>query len=199
VVAAQRAIAKHLCDTLILDDGFQYLRLERDENIVLVDAANPFGSGHLLPRGVLREPVEALSRATEIVLTRCDQATGLVALGARISALAPGVAVRMTHHAPIGLRRLAGGDEKPLSFIDGKEVSAVCAIGNPDAFMTTLKALGARISRQVVLADHAPLSSHVIPKQGMVVTTEKDAVRFAEPPDNLWALEIALQDFRPNS
>ncbi len=58
VAAAKEAIARFGCDTLILDDGFQYVRLERDENIVVIDATNPFGNGRLVPRGILREPVE---------------------------------------------------------------------------------------------------------------------------------------------
>ena len=72
VLAAKTAIDEHGCDTLIMDDGFQHVRLERDENIVLIDAANPFGNGHLLPRGILREPLHALKRATHFILTRCQ-------------------------------------------------------------------------------------------------------------------------------
>ncbi|MBI2431890.1 MAG: tetraacyldisaccharide 4'-kinase, partial [Candidatus Hydrogenedentes bacterium] len=72
VAGAHAAIAAG-CDTILLDDGFQAVALERDENILLVDATNAFGNGHLLPRGILREPVAAAGRATEIILTRCDQ------------------------------------------------------------------------------------------------------------------------------
>ncbi|MCH8203580.1 MAG: tetraacyldisaccharide 4'-kinase, partial [Candidatus Hydrogenedentes bacterium] len=74
VAGARTAIAKHHCEVLLLDDGFQYTRLARDENVLLIDAVNPFGNGALLPRGILREPIAAMARATQIVLTRCDQA-----------------------------------------------------------------------------------------------------------------------------
>ena len=57
-------------DVIVLDDGFQHLRLQRDIDLVLLDHALPFGNGHLLPRGILREPISALARSTACILTR---------------------------------------------------------------------------------------------------------------------------------
>jgi len=58
-------------EVIILDDAYQHLRLYRDINLVLLDASNPFGNGHLFPRGTLREPISALSRADAVIMTRC--------------------------------------------------------------------------------------------------------------------------------
>ena len=57
---ARLAIAAHGCDVILLDDAFQHVQLARDRNICLIDASNPFGNGHLVPRGTLREPLSAL-------------------------------------------------------------------------------------------------------------------------------------------
>ena len=72
VKAGSYAIRKFGCDTLILDDGFQYLPLKGRLNLLLVDKTNPFGNQHLLPRGILREPIQHLSRASYILLTKSD-------------------------------------------------------------------------------------------------------------------------------
>ena len=70
VKAGRYAIKRLGCDTLILDDGFQYQKLKHSIEVVLVDATNPFGNGHMLPRGVLREPARHLKRADIIFLTK---------------------------------------------------------------------------------------------------------------------------------
>ncbi|MGE0376761.1 MAG: tetraacyldisaccharide 4'-kinase, partial [Planctomycetaceae bacterium] len=70
VAAARIAVRLHDADVVILDDGFQHRRLARDLDIVLIDTTNPWGYGHLLPRGLLRELPSALRRADLVVLTR---------------------------------------------------------------------------------------------------------------------------------
>ena len=72
VKAGRYAISRFGCDTLILDDGFQYQRLKHSLEVVLVDKTNPFGNGHMLPRGVLREPASHIDRADFIFLTKSD-------------------------------------------------------------------------------------------------------------------------------
>lgn len=194
VSAARLAIERFGCDTLILDDGFQYVRLERDENIALIDATNPFGNGRVLPRGILREPPSALARATHIILTRCDQAGELAPLLERLAELAPGVPIRRTRHAPVGLWRVA--DDAPLSLeeIRGQTIDAACAIGHPEAFFATLEGLGARLIERHAFPDHRRFDPAALSHARPVVVTEKDAVRLADPPDNVYALSVDLQD-----
>ena len=195
VAGARAAIAQCGCDTIILDDAFQHVALERDENVLVVDATNPFGNGCLLPRGILREAPEAMARATHVVLTHCDHVPdeALEALEARIRAYCPGAPIRRTRHAPAGLWNLADGREAPLEMLSGAQAAAVCAIGNPESFFNTLEALGAAITTRRVFPDHRTFSIRDIPEAGMVLTTEKDAVRLSGAPGNGWALAISLE------
>ncbi len=195
VAAARFAIQAHGCNTLILDDGFQAVALERDENILLVDASNPFGNGRLLPRGVLREPVAAAARATEIILTRCDQAGPTEELEKTLRALCPGVAIRKTRHTPCSLYRIADGAAEPLEMLSGKRVIALCAVARPESFVATLEELGAEVIQTLAFADHAEIPDSAIPSEGLVVTTEKDAVRMGKIAGEVYALGISLQDF----
>jgi tetraacyldisaccharide 4'-kinase len=191
VAGARMAMEEFQCDVLLLDDGFQYVLLERDENIVLIDATNPFGNGHLIPRGILREPLSALSRATQVMLTRCDQARELGPLLDTIARYAPGVPVRKTRHVPVGLWRVADNMPMPLSQLAGREVTAACAIGNPESFYATLERLGAKVVERRAYRDHAHFE---VGAGRPVVVTEKDAVRLSTAPENVWALAVELQD-----
>lgn len=194
VDAARKAVEEHACDVLILDDGFQHTMLARDENILLIDAANPFGSGHILPRGILREPLAAMARATEIVLTRCDQAADLEGLLATIQRHAPDTPIRKTSHRAVGLRRLSDNSRMPVEELQGMEVAAACAIGNPEAFFATLESLGAVITKRSPHRDHAEIPPEVFSGIHPVIITEKDAVRIKQPQENVFALEIELRD-----
>jgi len=195
VAGARAAIARHGCDTLLLDDGFQAVRLDREENVLVVDATNPFGNGRLVPRGILREPPAGAARATHVVLTRCDQARDLAGLRTRLAALCPGAPVRLTRHAPQRLWRVATGEELPLETLRGHAVTAACAIGNPEAFVATLRGLGAEVTALHTAADHAMLTPKDLASDGPCIVTEKDAVRLADAPAHVLALGIGLADW----
>ena len=201
VAAGRKAIEDYGCDTLILDDGFQYVRLERDENVLLVDATNPFGTGRLVPRGILREPVESAARATHLVVTRCDQAAALDFLLATLKRLCPGAPIRLTRHAPARLWRVSSQAGLPLEALRGQEVTALCGIANPESFFATLEGLGVVVRERRAFPDHAAIPDDALPRSGVIVTTEKDAVRLQDArhvggvQDNVLALGIELQDF----
>jgi tetraacyldisaccharide 4'-kinase len=196
VNAAHRAICKYGCDLLILDDGFQYLRLERDENVLMIDATNPFGNGFLIPRGILREPDDALSRATQIVVAHANRATNLEGLTTRLLAYAPAAPIRYTCHAVVGLTNLATGERHPPDWLRGRGLTAVCGIGNPDGFVASLSDFGAQVQRIISSLDHVAATTSHLPETETIVTTEKDAIRgtFAQR-KNVFALEIELRDF----
>ena len=195
-VAGARAALAEGCDTLILDDGYQSVALARDENILLIDASAPFGNGRIVPRGLLREPLEAMARATHIVLTHCGHARDLDGLRAKIGRFAPDTPIRCTLHAPSHLWRLSDGERFPLDWLHGREVTAACAIGQPERFFHTLEALGAMVSRRVVARDHAHLREDALGGDLPVILTEKDAVR-TRPGENRYALAINLMDWQP--
>jgi len=195
IAAARQAIESFGCNTLILDDGYQYVKLERDENILVIDATNPFGNERLLPRGILREDIEAVSRATSIILTRCDQAENTAALADHLNELNPKVPIRKTAHTPIQFRRLSSGESIPLHQLKGERVIAACGIGNPDAFAKTLTTIDVEVTKTHAFADHHAITPSVLSNSLPVIVTEKDAVRIQNPPDNVLALEIALCDW----
>ncbi len=189
VAGGQRAIAEAGADLLILDDGFQHRRLGRDLDMVLIDATCPFGYGYVLPRGLLREPVENLRRAGLIVITRSDMidADELEKLEEKIAEVA-GQAVPILHavHQPVDLVGEAG--EKALGELAGKKVLAFCTIGNAGAFAQQIRGLGATVM-SVSFADHGgydemkleQLKSRAEAFQAdWCVTTEKDWMKLRE-------------------
>ena len=138
---AEQAIQEKGAQLLVLDDGFQHRRLHRDLNIVLIDATCPFGYGHVLPRGLLREPLVNLARADLIVLTRCDQVARerIDEIRRTISANSDAPQLRSVQ-SPKHLID-AQGNSFPLTALQGKDVFAFCGIGNPIGFEEGLKRL----------------------------------------------------------
>jgi len=197
VAGARHAMAEFGCTTLLLDDGFQYVRLERDENVLVVDASCPFGNRHLTPRGNLREPVAHAARATSLLLTHCDRAPALDVLTAELSALCPGRPQRRTRHAPARLWRADTGETLPLEALrECATLRAVSAIGSPGHFAALLRALGAASVESRSFPDHAQIPGDALASATgqSTVITEKDAVRLHHAPSNTWVLGIALED-----
>lgn len=194
VAGAREAIARG-CSVLLLDDGFQSLALVRDEDIVLVDAAHPYGNGHLLPRGPLREYPNALARATEVWLTRCDRATTLEQTVALVEKHHGKPPTRLTCHAPTRLWRLSDGTEEDLGLLKNRDVTLACAIARPAEFERTVTQLGARITARQFHPDHQRFDAATLPAEGLVITTEKDAVRLDSARPNVYALAMELRDW----
>lgn len=186
VKSGRYAIDKLGCDTLILDDGFQHLELKHRLDIVLVDSRNPFGNGHVLPRGTLREPVGNIKRATFIFLTKCE-APGQEALKAQIRALNPKAEIIECAHRPRHLRNVFTAEERGLDFLKGLKVVALSGIAAPEGFEQELEKQGATVLARRRFADHHRYSQQEIIeiineslalRADAIVTTEKDAVRF---------------------
>lgn len=195
VAGARTAVGRAGCDVIILDDGFQAVALARDEDWVCIDAANPFGNGHLLPRGILREPLKALHRASGFILTRCDAAPNAAQTLEQLARLRKGVPIRTTRHAPTGLWRVCDGAPLPLEALQGANVAAACGIAHPETFFHTLETLGARLTARVPFPDHHPVRLGAVPPADLTLVTEKDAIRMHAPPPHVYALQIDLQDF----
>lgn len=174
-------------DVILLDDGFQHWRLARDLDIVLIDASDPFGGGSLIPQGRLREPVSGLSRAGVVLLTRSATTVDSSALQETLRKLAPNAAILTARHAPAGVRALnSSAAHWSVSKLRGARVVAACGIGNPKAFLKTLKACGAEILASRNFDDHHEYAqrdldelSKLAESHGAVavVVTEKDAVK----------------------
>ncbi|MBS2023853.1 MAG: tetraacyldisaccharide 4'-kinase, partial [Deltaproteobacteria bacterium] len=179
------------CDVLVLDDGLQHHELARDLDIVVIDAANPLGNGHVLPRGPLREDLRAFDRVRSrglLWFTRADAATAhdpdleLVQQRAHERGLA----------GPIQSQLAASGES-----LRGQKVFALAAIARPERFLDTLRGTGAELVGTALFADHQQLtpgqlddalSSAKRAGAQRVVVTEKDHVRL--PPRSADALPI---------
>jgi tetraacyldisaccharide 4'-kinase len=190
VKAGTYAIKKFGCDTLILDDGFQYLPLKGRLNLLLVDKTNPFGNGHLLPRGILREPIKHLKRASYVFLTKSDGVRD-VELEELIQKHNPGVDVIECAHRPQYLQRFGSDERQPLEWLRGKKVGAFSGIAVPESFEKFVRELGGHIAFTRRFLDHYRFTSEdfvsiftegIEQKVEFIVTTEKDAVRL---PDGL--------------
>ncbi|HEU5078396.1 MAG TPA: tetraacyldisaccharide 4'-kinase [Opitutaceae bacterium] len=188
VKAGAYAIKRFGCDTLVLDDGFQYLPLKGRLNLLLVDKTNPFGNGFLLPRGVLREPIKHLRRASYVFLTKSNGKRD-VELEQLIQRHNPGVDVIECAHQPKYLQRFASDERKPLEFMRGKNVGVFSGIATPESFEKFVKDLGGNISFARRYLDHyrfayddfVGIFSEGLEKNvDFIVTTEKDAVRLPE-------------------
>ena len=186
VKAGQYAITKLGCDTLILDDGFQYLHMKHRLDIVLVDRTNPFGNKHLLPRGILREPIRNIKRASFIFITK-SQGDGAEDLKKQLRELNPHAEISECHHSAKYIQDVFTGERKPLDFLKGLELGAISGIAVPKGFEDELGRLGAKVLYHKRYADHHRYSQQEILNvinKGLdrgaraIITTEKDAVRF---------------------
>ncbi len=209
VAAARAALSVRPCQVLILDDAFQHRRLSRDLDIVLLDALEPFGYEHLLPRGLLREPVESLARAHVIGLSRSDAVSESRRheIESRVRQLAPSAVWLELAHEPTRLVSTSR-ESLDLSVIRGTRIAAFCGIGNPAGFRATLERCGADIAGWLELPDHCAYDESQISRichwlssldVAHVLCTRKDLVKI--PHDNLagkplWAVEIELQIIR---
>ena len=183
------AIGELGADTLILDDGMQYLRLAHAIDIVLVDAREPFGTGSLLPRGTLREPPANLSRASYILITKCDGQTNET-LVSRLRQYNPTAGIIECTHGPIRLENPFTGEIQPLSFLRDRWVAALSGIAVPENFERLVEQLGARVEIRRRFPDHHRFGRREIERfiqrcierdLEMIITTEKDAVRLPRP------------------
>ena len=198
------AIKNFQTDVIILDDGFQYLMLKPHINIVLVDSTDPFGNGHVLPRGTLREPIKNIRRADYIFLTKSDGTHKIHHLKRFIRRCTRRAEIIECCHKPKFIIAMADGKQHELDFISGKKVAAISAIAKPASFENFLEQLGAKLVCRDHYADHHRYTKQEIldfisqaKESGaeMIVTTEKDAVRIPkiENPDiPLYYLRIQI-------
>lgn len=188
VKAGLYAIRRFGVDTLILDDGFQYFRLKDHLQLLLIDKSNPFGNGHMLPRGLLREPISHMRRASYVILTKSDGIPD-PALVETIQRFRPGSELIECTHQPQYLQEVNGQMQIPLESLLGKRVIALSAIAVPESFERFVASYGADILSRERYMDHHRFAEWELLDlykkarelgADMLVTTEKDAVRIPE-------------------
>ena len=190
-------------DRVVLDDGFQHRRIARALDLVLIDATrDPFADA-LIPAGRLREPVGSLRRATHVVVTHAERvdAGALARLAERISHAHGRPPIATTEHAWSELRITdTGGDRvEPVSWLRGRRVLALCAIGNPAQFLAGVEAAGVGLADTVVLRDHdayapptvARIASRIATSSAdAVVTTAKDWTKLSRRDLSSWRVPV---------
>jgi tetraacyldisaccharide 4'-kinase len=176
-------------DVLILDDGFQHIRIKRDVDIALIDAQHRFGNGRLFPRGPLREPLRCLRRASMLILTKAEPSQPLDAIEGVLRSYAPAVPLYHSRYKPIFLLEAASGKKFPPQYVQGKRVLAFAGIADPGYFVYLLQGLGADVVREVHFPDHhqyTPEDMRIIgeyrDKVDVFLTTEKDYVKLQKIP-----------------
>ncbi|GBC76731.1 Tetraacyldisaccharide 4'-kinase [bacterium HR08] len=214
VGARRYAVARHLeehfqPDVHVLDDAFQHLALERDLNLLLIDALDPFGDDELLPLGRLREPVSEMARASAIIVTRADHPFDHLALEARVRALAGPIPIFYSYHEIVELHAPLTGDRLPPQKLYGRAIGAFCAVGNPQLFQRDLAHYRARIVLFRAFRDHhwytrrdlARLFQEAEQAEAeWLVTTEKDWMRMESlalperPPLYVARIEARVED-----
>ncbi len=203
-VAAQLAASKDVPDILVLDDGYQYLKLDRELNLLLIDAERGLGNGYLLPLGKLREPEHHWERADAIILTKSN--LGFIdrllhQIHTQLNITCP---VFKFDYKPLRLARLDKQAFMPLENLREKQVLLSCGVAQPDGFALAVEQLGAKVSKLICFNDHYPYSETTITdllhqKQkhpsAIWITTEKDAVKlqqFSQLTTEVWVLEMQI-------
>ncbi len=182
-INGQLALERFGVKGLLLDDGYQYLPLRRDINILLIDSTIGFGDHHLLPRGILREPLSHLCRADLFLINQAKEPAACQALEKKIREICPGARVFHSDYDPLDL---VSPEEKQegLDHLKGMKVLALSGIAHPRSFSSMLRRCGVKIVGEAIFPDHHLYTgkdvSYIEEKaKGAdgIVTTEKDMVK----------------------
>lgn len=202
--AAQWAVERLGTRLVILDDGYQHLRLHRDLNLLVVDFHQPFGNGFLLPRGTLRESVRQLRRADAVILNHVEDPAQTLPLQKNIRRYRRDVPIFCARVRPTRLANLGTGETVGIDRMKGNRLLAVAGIGRPDRFLGLLNEIGIEVAAVCIFRDHCPYRVRQLDRLEeearrlggvAIVTTEKDAVRLkgiGSPLPNWWSVQIEM-------
>ncbi len=202
--AGRALLQRFEIDTFVLDDGFQHVSLDRQGDIVLLDATKPLNSLKVFPRGTLREPLGALERAHLLVLTRCDDRAQTGQAVRFLKSRYPGVPIVRTRMDTTGVLRLRDGKALGAAALHDNALFVASAVGNPASVRLAVGRAGGRVVREIRLPDHAlPTKKDVANWErarrragaAYIVVTDKDAVKLREMdglPGSFVSLRISL-------
>jgi len=193
----------------LLDDGFQHRRVHRDVDLVLLDAREPFGYGHVLPRGLLREPIIGLRRADAVLITRCERASleQLDTLDRKVARVTGRPPVAHIEHAWAGVTDQTGL-QLGLDALHDEAVVAAAGVGQPQAFFEMTRQHAGKLLKTFSFADHHDFTEDDLKtvfreartlRAGAVVVTEKDWVKWStvlgtlEPPVTVLRPRLTLR------
>ena len=189
VAAARKAFESFHPDVMVMDDGFQHRRLHRDLNIIAIDATCPFGYGHLLPAGLLREPAESIKRSHVVVITHYDQASteNIAELEKKILQIKPNIVIaKAAHQHPYAMAMK--DQEISLEKLKESKIFVFCGVGNPNAFLNRLEEFNLNIKGSKIYNDHHEYTKKDISdiyeqakelEVDLILSTQKDWVKTA--------------------
>jgi tetraacyldisaccharide 4'-kinase len=199
-----RALREHCAvDRLVLDDGFQHTKIKKDLEILVLNSRRPFGNGNLIPRGVLREPVERLGRAQWILLNKID---GLgpdqrAHLYRDVRRIHPDAVIGESHYEVTSVVDMATQEEIVLTDLQAVPIALLSAIADPASFRWTTENRGLHVVSELIFADHHPFSRKdlllAVKKARQngaerVLVTEKDAVKIKPLILEMQGLELPI-------
>ncbi|MDI6785361.1 MAG: tetraacyldisaccharide 4'-kinase [bacterium] len=196
-LSGKYAIDKFGVDTLILDDGFQHLKLFRDLDIVLINSKDPIGNGKVFPQGILREPLASLRRGNILIFTKCDKEINKSILQRIFRVWGKDKLICKSIHKPVSFISLHSKKEFALNMINDRRILALSSIGDPLTFENMLEELGAKKILVTRYPDHYDYKTKDVEKivadfenkqTDMIITTEKDAIRL----ENIWREGVDL-------
>jgi len=187
IKAARKATKDYHVDTVILDDGFQQWRIKKDLEIVTIDATNPLGNKHLLPRGILREPLSGLRRADIFVLTKTNLKPATADTKDFLNQINPEAIIIESMHKPLGFYNINQPEELlSVDILKGETVTLFSGIGSPDSFEDLIKSLGIKVGLSFRFPDHHNYTGGDLDRIvrssknkniDTIITTAKDAVK----------------------
>ena len=190
---------------IVLDDGFQHLRLQRSLNIVLLDAWHPFSNGHALPLGRLRESPTSLRDADIVLITRTSPELDYANLHSILHRANPNLRIMHSRMRFSGLVDIRSGETVEPSRLHGERVAAFCGIGNPQSFFLQARETGCQIVLERTFRDHHRYSRHDLARLSILatksgarafLTTSKDSINIAVPRELAlpsYELQISLE------
>jgi tetraacyldisaccharide 4'-kinase len=203
-ITGKTAVNQFGANVLICDDAMQHRQIFRDVNLVLFDNQGLKGNNHILPRGILREPVTELKRASAIMLTRTNEGQQT---NDKIKKLvqSKNFPVFMSIHRPKDIVKGDYSAQWPISILAGKKVCAFCGIAKPDSFNKALLSAGAQVLSFDIFPDHHRYNKNELEKiknrfidcrADFLISTQKDGTRlqkFPEFSNMIYMLRIELE------
>jgi tetraacyldisaccharide 4'-kinase len=202
IKSAYQAINNFRADTLVLDDGFQQWRLFKDLEIAVIDATNPFGNTHMIPRGILREPLSSLKRSDIFILTKTNINSHTGHIIDRLKRINPSAEIFESMHKPIGFYDINQPHElRGIDTFKGKGAALFSGIGDPGSFEKVIAGLGIKTLFSLKFSDHHIYSRNDLDNieklardynAGVIITTEKDATRLVSSKLSLLSFKLSV-------